>query len=181
MLEILNRYYFDIIELKLEPEEIVLAGKGLESLARRLSQSKYIVFQIEEPLEQIWTNLYSAAPGAEGFTEFLENIGKYQSNIEHDNDLKGPLAPEADSIIEDLIKQGVVVEVVYDEVKEREKASFILDKTVLKIVCESGTICLSEVRQKVAFLEKALGEKIGLAKVQAVCDRYVQEGLIRSI
>jgi hypothetical protein len=69
----------------------------------------------------------------------------------------------------------------YDEVKEREQSSFILDKTVLKIVCESGTICLSEIRQKVAFLEKALGEKIGLAKVQAVCDRYVQEGLIRSI
>jgi len=69
----------------------------------------------------------------------------------------------------------------FDEVKEREKSSFILDKTILKIVCESGTICLSQVRQQVAFLEKALGEKIGLDKVQAVCDRYVQEGLIRSI
>ena len=69
----------------------------------------------------------------------------------------------------------------YEEVKEREKSSFILDKTVLKIVCESGTICLSEVRRKVAFLEKALGEKISLEKVQAICDKYVREGLIRSI
>ena len=69
----------------------------------------------------------------------------------------------------------------YDEVKVREQSSFILDKTILKIVCESGTICLSQVRQKTAFLEKALGEKIDLAKVQAVCDRYVKEGLIRSI
>ncbi|MFW9848241.1 MAG: hypothetical protein ACFFF4_03830 [Candidatus Thorarchaeota archaeon] len=69
----------------------------------------------------------------------------------------------------------------FDDVKEREKSSFILDKTILKIVCESGTICLSEIRQKTAFLEKALGEKIDLAKVQAVCDRYVKEGLIRNI
>ncbi len=69
----------------------------------------------------------------------------------------------------------------FEEVKEREKSSFILDKTVLKIVCESGTICLSQIRQQVSFLEKALGEKIDLAKVQIVCDRYVKEGLIRSI
>jgi hypothetical protein len=69
----------------------------------------------------------------------------------------------------------------YDEVKEREQSTFILDKTILKIVCESGTICLSQVRQKAAYLEKALGEKIGLDKVQAVCDRYVKEGLIRNI
>lgn len=69
----------------------------------------------------------------------------------------------------------------YEDVKEREKSSFILDKTILKIVCASGAICLSQVRQKTAFLEKALGEKIDLAKVQAICDRYVKEGLIRSI
>ena len=69
----------------------------------------------------------------------------------------------------------------YEEVKEREQSSFILDKSVLKVVCESGTICLSQIRKQVSFLEKALGEKIDLAKVQTVCDRYVKEGLIRSI
>lgn len=69
----------------------------------------------------------------------------------------------------------------FEEVKEREKASFILDKSVLKVVCESGTICLSQIRKQVAFLEKALGEKIDLAKIQAVCDKYVKEGLFRKI
>jgi len=69
----------------------------------------------------------------------------------------------------------------FEEVREREKASFILDKSVLKVVCESGTICLSQIRKQIAFLEKALGEKIDLAKVQAVCEKYVKEGLIRSI
>ncbi len=69
----------------------------------------------------------------------------------------------------------------FEEVKEREKSTFILDKTVLKVVCESGTICLSQIRQQVSFLEKALGERIDLAKIKAVCDRYVKEGLIRSI
>ena len=67
----------------------------------------------------------------------------------------------------------------YDEVKEREATSFVLDKTILKTVCESGTICLSVIRQKVDFLEKALGSKIDLKQVESVCERYVQEGLIK--
>ncbi|MFW9832453.1 MAG: hypothetical protein ACFFEK_00505 [Candidatus Thorarchaeota archaeon] len=67
----------------------------------------------------------------------------------------------------------------YDEVKDREATSFVLDKTILKTICESGLICLSKIRQNVAFLEKALGDKIDLKQVESVCDRYVQEGLIK--
>lgn len=67
----------------------------------------------------------------------------------------------------------------YEEVKEREATSFILDKTILKVVCDSGTICLSEIRRKVAFLEKAMGSRINLAQIEAVCERYVKEGLIK--
>ncbi|MFW9787893.1 MAG: hypothetical protein ACFFE1_09475 [Candidatus Thorarchaeota archaeon] len=67
----------------------------------------------------------------------------------------------------------------YDDVKEREATSFVLDKTILKTICESGTICLSKIRQNIAFLEKALGDKIDLKQVEAVCNRYVQEGLIK--
>ena len=67
----------------------------------------------------------------------------------------------------------------YDEVKDREATSFVLDKTILKTICESGTICLSKIRQNVAFLEKALGDKIDLKQIESVCERYVQEGLIK--
>ena len=70
---------------------------------------------------------------------------------------------------------------VFDELKEREATSFVLDKTILKTICESGTICLSVIRQKVDFLEKALGSKIDLKQVESVCERYVQEGLIKRI
>lgn len=69
----------------------------------------------------------------------------------------------------------------FDEIKDREKTSFVLDKTILRTICESGVICLSKLRQKVAFLEKALGSNINLSQVEAVCDRYVQEGLIKRI
>jgi hypothetical protein len=69
----------------------------------------------------------------------------------------------------------------FSEVEEREKTAFVLDKTILRTVCESGAICLSKVRQKVSFLEKAMGDKIDLQQVEEVCDRYVQEGLIKRI
>ena len=66
-------------------------------------------------------------------------------------------------------------------VEEREKTAFILDKTILKTVCNTGVICLSKIRQKVDFLEKALGDKITLPQIEAICERYVQEGLIKRI
>lgn len=69
----------------------------------------------------------------------------------------------------------------YDELKDREKASFILDKTVLRAICDSGTICLSEIRQKVAPLEKAMGDRIDLKQIQTICERFIKDGLIRKL
>jgi len=69
----------------------------------------------------------------------------------------------------------------FADVEEREKTAFILDKTILKTVCNTGVICLSKIRQKVDFLEKALGDKITLPQIEAICERYVQEGLIKRI
>lgn len=69
----------------------------------------------------------------------------------------------------------------YSEIEEREKTAFILDKTILRTICESGVICLNKIRQKVAFLEKAMGDRIDLQQIEAVCERYVQEGLIKRI
>jgi len=67
----------------------------------------------------------------------------------------------------------------FNEIKDREATAFVLDKTILKTICESGTICLSKIRQNVAFLEKALGDKIDLKQIESVCERYVQDGLIK--
>jgi len=69
----------------------------------------------------------------------------------------------------------------YSDVKEREKTAFILDRTILKIICDTGVICLGKLRQKVDFLEKALGDRIDLPQIEAICSRYVQEGLIKRI
>jgi hypothetical protein len=69
----------------------------------------------------------------------------------------------------------------YSDVEEREKTAFVLDKTILKTICNTGVICLGKLRQKVDFLEKAMGDKIDLAQIEAICDRYVQEGLIKRI
>ncbi len=67
----------------------------------------------------------------------------------------------------------------FEEVKMREKTAFVLDKAVLRIICESGTICLSEIRRGVSDIEMALGEKINLKQIEDICERYVREGLIR--
>ena len=69
----------------------------------------------------------------------------------------------------------------YDDSKDREQASFVLDKTILRAICESGTICLCEVRQKVAPLEKALGDRIDLKQIQTICERFIEDGLIRNV
>jgi hypothetical protein len=69
----------------------------------------------------------------------------------------------------------------FSEIEEREKTAFVLDKTILRTICESGVICLSKIRQKVAFLEKAMGDRIDLPQIEGICERYVQEGLIKRI
>ena len=110
---------------------------------------------------------------------------EYPDSFQHDTPQTVSVVPESEaptiSVSESMGEPCYQSLCEFEDVKEREKASFILDKSVLKVVCESGTICLSQIRKQVSFLEKALGEKIDLAKVQAVCDRYVKEGLIRSI
>ena len=67
----------------------------------------------------------------------------------------------------------------FEDVEEREKTTFILDKSILRAVCESGTICLSNIRKKIVHLEKALGTKIDLEQIEIVCEKYTQEGIFR--
>jgi hypothetical protein len=69
----------------------------------------------------------------------------------------------------------------YDELEKREKDSFILDKTVLRVICEAGEISLSQIRQRIASFEEVLGERIDLAQIRSICDRYAREGLIKQL
>jgi hypothetical protein len=92
-----------------------------------------------------------------------------------------PVSDVAENLSESMGEPCYQALYSFDEVKEREKSAFVLDKTILRTVCDSGVICLSKLRQNVAFLEKALGDRIDLPQVEAVCDRYVQEGLIKRI
>ena len=69
----------------------------------------------------------------------------------------------------------------FEDIKEREKSSFVLDKSILRTICETGTICLSAIRHNIAHLEKALGSKIDLDQIEKICEKYVQDGLIRKV
>ncbi|MBN2229822.1 MAG: hypothetical protein JW779_09540 [Candidatus Thorarchaeota archaeon] len=90
-----------------------------------------------------------------------------------------PISEVAENLSESMGESCFQALYSFDDIKEREKAAFVLDKTILRIICESGVICLSKIRQKVSFLEKALGSNIDLSQVESVCNRYVQEGLIK--
>ncbi len=83
------------------------------------------------------------------------------------------------SLSEELGESCFQAVYAYDEVKDRERTSFILDKAVLKAVCESGTICISQIKRQVAGVERALGERINLQQIEEICEKYVREGLIR--
>lgn len=64
------------------------------------------------------------------------------------------------------------------EALDREKSSFILDKTILRAICERGPITLEEIRKETLQLEAALGIKIDLPTIQGIINRFVKDGLI---
>jgi hypothetical protein len=92
-----------------------------------------------------------------------------------------PAADFAENLSESMGESCYQAMFDYSDVEEREKTAFILDRTILKTICDTGVICLGKIRQKVDFLEKALGNRIDLPQIEAICNRYVQEGLIKRI
>ena len=92
-----------------------------------------------------------------------------------------PVSEVAESMSEAMGEPCFQALYSFSDIEEREKTAFVLDKTILRTICDSGVICLSNLRQKVDFLEKALGDRITLAQIETVCERYVQEGLIKRI
>jgi hypothetical protein len=69
----------------------------------------------------------------------------------------------------------------YNDIAKREKDSFVLDKNILRAICDARSISLSELRQRLARFEEMLGERIDLAQIKAICDRYVRDGLIKQL
>jgi len=69
----------------------------------------------------------------------------------------------------------------YDAIKDREKSSFILDKTILRVLCDAGTLSLRDLRQRIATFEEMLGERIDIPQLQSICERYVNDGLIKKL
>jgi hypothetical protein len=61
---------------------------------------------------------------------------------------------------------------------EREKSSFILDKTILQAICEDGPLSLEEIRKATLPLEAALGIRIDLPKIQEIIKRFIKDGLV---
>lgn len=61
---------------------------------------------------------------------------------------------------------------------DREKSSFILDKTILRAICEDGPISLEEIRKATLPLETAIGVRIDLPKIQSIINRFIKDGLI---
>ena len=65
-----------------------------------------------------------------------------------------------------------------EEALEREKTAFVLDKQILRIVCDEGPISLEDIRRKTLPLEAAIGMKIDIPTIKSIIDRFITEGLI---
>ncbi|MFW9922696.1 MAG: hypothetical protein ACFFDW_05320 [Candidatus Thorarchaeota archaeon] len=68
-----------------------------------------------------------------------------------------------------------------EEVLEREKSSFVLDKTILKTICSEGPVSLDDLRRKTLPLEDVLGMKIDISTIEEIINRYIKQGIIKSI
>lgn len=65
-----------------------------------------------------------------------------------------------------------------EEALEREKSAFVLDKAVLRAVCEEGPLTLEDIRVRTLPLETALGIKIDIPKLKGILEKYIKQGLI---
>ncbi|MCE7742267.1 MAG: hypothetical protein GOP50_07380 [Candidatus Heimdallarchaeota archaeon] len=65
-----------------------------------------------------------------------------------------------------------------EEALEREKSAFILDKAILRAICEEGPLSLEDIRVQTLPLEAAIGVKIDLPTIQEIINKYIKQGLI---
>jgi hypothetical protein len=69
----------------------------------------------------------------------------------------------------------------YNELKEKIKNDFILDKKVIKIICEKGEISLKDLKTETKPLENLLGETISIDQLHKICERYNSINLINKL
>ena len=60
----------------------------------------------------------------------------------------------------------------YEELKEKVKNDFILDKKVIKIICEKGEISMNDLITETKPFEDLLGESIAIDQLYKICERY---------
>ena len=68
-----------------------------------------------------------------------------------------------------------------DEALKLEKDAFILDKTILRIVCEQGPVSLGDIRRLTISLESALGIRIDLPLIDSTLKKLIKKGLVTEI
>ncbi|MFX1254126.1 MAG: hypothetical protein ACFFCZ_21110 [Promethearchaeota archaeon] len=87
-----------------------------------------------------------------------------------------------------LKEEGLEQETTYytgvlstDEALKLEKDAFILDKTILRVVCEQGPVSLGDIRRLTISLESALGIKIDLPLIENTLKKLIQKGLVAEV
>ncbi|MFX1535051.1 MAG: hypothetical protein ACFFDI_12570 [Promethearchaeota archaeon] len=68
-----------------------------------------------------------------------------------------------------------------DESLELERDAFILDKTILRVVCEQGPVSLGDIRRLTISLESALGIRIDLPLIDNILKKLSKKGLVTEI
>ena len=97
-------------------EKIVLSrGEGLRIPA--VFKGKVIVRAVDAGAWAVWVTVPKSEPEAASEENIFVREG--MQFAETPRDLKGPFAPQTNPIITDLIRQGKVIEVVYDEASGR--------------------------------------------------------------
>jgi hypothetical protein len=67
----------------------------------------------------------------------------------------------------------------WEEVKSNVSGSFVLNKSVLKIICQAKEISIMALLNKLKPIESALGLSITHTQVNIICDELINMGFIR--
>jgi hypothetical protein len=79
---------------------------------------------------------------------------------------------------DDVLFKGVLT---LEEAMEREKSAFILDKTILKIICSEGPVSIDDIRRKTLSLEGVLNIKVDKKMIDNIIQKYLGDGIIKTV
>lgn len=127
-------------------------------------------------LKKIIPNLY----------ELFKNTDRKSFNI-NDEGIKLTFSLDKEKLVwkEGLpnMKPGTYFESILslDQLMEREKTAFFLDKFILKLIANKGPIDIEEIVKNTITLESVLGSKIEFSVISEICEKYVKKGLIKKL